>query len=217
LHLLLVLLVLTTLTASSGGGLLSADTAGTATTKGRGQSEVDVLLGVETDDERGNVDDLLSDSDVTLADQNTGVVDRLGKTELPDTGLETALKEIFDLKSQDVIELHAGLVKDTDTDETSNEGIAFEETLGVLLVESEKLTVQLVRKLFLSSAHKQVQRFTYRAARRILDRVRPTRQTSRLLRRPYSPTSFNSESLLLFGQSSFTYDLNRDKLMFSGR
>lgn len=37
---------------------------------------------------------------------------------------------------------------------------------------------------------------TYRAARRILDRVRPTLQTSRLLRRPYSPTSFNSESLL---------------------
>ena len=36
---------------------------------------------------------------------------------------------------------------------------------------------------------------TYRAARRILERVRRTRQTSRLLRRPYSPTSFNSESL----------------------
>ena len=35
----------------------------------------------------------------------------------------------------------------------------------------------------------------YRAARRILDRVSWTRQTSRLLRRPYSPTSFNSESL----------------------
>lgn len=155
LHLLLVLLVLTTLTASSGGGLLSADTAGTATTEGRGKSKVDVLLGVETDDERGNVDDLLSDSDVTLADQNTGVVDRLGKTELPDTGLETALKEILDLKSQDVIELHAGLVKDTDTDETSNEGIAFEETLGVLLVEGKKLTVKLVRRLFLISAHKK--------------------------------------------------------------
>lgn len=36
---------------------------------------------------------------------------------------------------------------------------------------------------------------TYRAARRILERVSWTRQTSRLLRRPYSPTSFNSESL----------------------
>lgn len=36
---------------------------------------------------------------------------------------------------------------------------------------------------------------TDRAARRILERVRSTRHTSRLLRRPYSPTSFNSESL----------------------
>jgi hypothetical protein len=36
---------------------------------------------------------------------------------------------------------------------------------------------------------------SYRAARRILDKVSWTRHTSRLLRRPYSPTIFNSESL----------------------
>lgn len=197
LHLLLVLLVLATLTALGGLGLLSADTAGTATTEGRGKSEVDVLLGVETDDERRNVDDLLADSDVTLADQDTGVVDRLGKTELPDTGLETALKEILDLQGQDVIELHAGLVKDTDADQTANEGIAFEETLGVLLVEGKKLTATVVRNTPDQRTQKVPNIQTYRAARRILDRVRPTRQTSRLLRRPYSPTSFNSESLLL--------------------
>jgi hypothetical protein len=140
LHLLLVLLVLATLTALGGLGLLSADTAGTATTEGRGKGEVDVLLRVETNDERRNVDDLLSDSDVTLADQDTGVVDRLGETELPDTGLETTLKEILDLEGQDVIQLHAGLVENTNTDETSNEGVAFKETLGVLLVEGKELT-----------------------------------------------------------------------------
>jgi hypothetical protein len=69
------------------------------------------------------------------------VVDRLGKTELVDAGLEAALQEILNLEGEDVIELHAGLVEDTDTDETANEGIAFEKTLGVLLVEGEKLTV----------------------------------------------------------------------------
>ena len=42
---------------------------------------------------------------------------------------------------------------------------------------------------------------TYRAARRILERVSWTRQTSRLFFRPYSPTSFNSESLESYGQS----------------
>lgn len=140
-HLLVILLVVTTVTLGLGGSsLLSADTAGAATTEGRGKSEVDVLLGVETDDEGGNVDDLLADADVTLANEDTGVVDGLGETELVDASLEAALKEILDLQGQDVIELHAGLVEDTDAHETANEGIAFEETLGVLLVEGQKLT-----------------------------------------------------------------------------
>lgn len=144
-HLLVILLVVTTVTLGLGGSsLLSADTAGAATTEGRGKSEVDVLLGVETDDEGGNVDDLLADADVTLANEDTGVVDGLGETELVDASLEAALKEILDLQGQDVIELHAGLVEDTDAHETANEGIAFEETLGVLLVEGQKLTIVVV-------------------------------------------------------------------------
>ena len=77
---------------------------------------------------------------MTLTDEDTGVVDGLGKTELVDAGLETALQEVLNLEGQDVIELHAGLVKDTDTDQTANEGVSFEETLGVLLVHGEELT-----------------------------------------------------------------------------
>ena len=79
---------------------------------------------------------------MSLADEDTGVVDGLGETELVDAGLETALQEIFSLQGQHVIELHAGLVEHTDTDETANEGVAFEQTLGILLVEGEELTVQ---------------------------------------------------------------------------
>jgi hypothetical protein len=78
--------------------------------------------------------------DVSLADENTSVVDGLGKTELVDAGLKTALQEILNLEGQHVIELHAGLVEDTDADETANEGVTLEEALGVLLVESEKRT-----------------------------------------------------------------------------
>ena len=177
-----------------------------------------MLLGVETDDERGDVDDLLADAtttslahfspitstidvtDVALLDQDTGVVDGLGEAELVDAGLETALQEILDLEGKHVIELHAGLVEHTDADETANEGIAFEETLGVLLVEGEKLTVEEHVSRCHSVALVRCQNqldwiFTYRAARRILERVSWTRHTSRLLRRPYSPTIFNSESL----------------------
>ena len=84
--------------------------------------------------------------DVTLTDEDTGVVDGLGKAKLVDAGLETTLQEVLDLEGKDVIELHAGLVKDTDTDQTANESIALEETLGVLLVKSEELTMGGVRR-----------------------------------------------------------------------
>ena len=77
---------------------------------------------------------------MSLPDEDTRVVDRLGETELVDAGRETALQEVLGLQGQHVIELHAGLVEHTDTDQTANEGIAFEETLGVLLVEGEQLT-----------------------------------------------------------------------------
>jgi hypothetical protein len=80
--------------------------------------------------------------DVALADQDTGVVDRLGETELVDAGLETALEEVLDLKGQDVIELHAGLVEDTDTDQTADKSVTLEEALGVLLVERQERTAQ---------------------------------------------------------------------------
>jgi hypothetical protein len=149
--LFLFLLLITTLLG--GLGLLSSDTAGAATTEGRGQGEVDVLLGVETDNERGDVDDLLSDTDVALADQDTGVVDGLGETELVDASLEAALQEILNLQGQDVIELHAGLVEDTDSHETANEGISFEETLGVLLVEGKELTAGRERDTLATKTH----------------------------------------------------------------
>ena len=87
---------------------------------------------------------------MALADQDTSVVDRLGKTELVDTGLETALQEVLNLEGQDVIELHAGLVKDTDTYETANESVTLEEALGVLLVESKKRTGKLLANSYLA-------------------------------------------------------------------
>lgn len=128
---------------------------------------------------------------MTLTDEDTGVVDGLGKTKLVDASLETTLQEVLDLEGKDVIELHAGLVKDTDTNQTANESIALEETLGVLLVESKELTRCCVR----CGSGEMWTRRTNRAARRILERVSWTRQTSRLLRRPNSPTVFNSASL----------------------
>lgn len=61
-NLLLVLVTGILVALVSGLGLLSPDTAVAASAEGRGESEVDVLLGVETDDEGRNVDNLLADA-----------------------------------------------------------------------------------------------------------------------------------------------------------
>lgn len=92
--------------------------------------------------------------DVALADENTGVVDGLGKTELVDASLETALQEVLNLQGQDVIEPHAGLVEDTDADETADEGVSLKEALGVLLVESQERTAHIS----LLRAHSQMRK-----------------------------------------------------------
>ena len=70
-----------------------------------------------------------------MPDQYTCVVDGLRKASLKDLGLETTLQEIFNLKRQHVIETHARFVQDTNANKTTNEGVAFEETLGVFGIE----------------------------------------------------------------------------------
>jgi hypothetical protein len=80
---------------------------------------------------------------VSLADQNTSVVDRLGKSELEDDGLKTALKVVLGSERQDVVELGFGLLHDSVSVETAQQSSTLEESLGVLLVEREELTSSL--------------------------------------------------------------------------
>jgi len=139
--LLVIFFLITAVTLLSRLGLLPPDTTETTTTEGRCDGEINVLLRVQTDNERGDVDNLLADADVALADEDAGVVDGLGEAELVHACLEAALQKVLHLEGEHVIELHARLVEHADADETANEGIALEETLGVLFVEGEKLTV----------------------------------------------------------------------------
>lgn len=64
---LLLALISTFLLRLGSLSLLSPDTTRTPTTKRRSQREVDVLLRVETNDERWYVDDLLADTTQKLA------------------------------------------------------------------------------------------------------------------------------------------------------
>ena len=67
--------------------------------------------------------DLLPNSDVLLPDEDSGVVDGLGEPELEDLGLEPALQEVLDLKTEHVIEFHAAFVEHTDTHQTTEERV----------------------------------------------------------------------------------------------
>ena len=84
--------------------------------------------------------ELVNIPDVPLADKHTSVVDGLGQAALEDLSLEATLQEVLNLQGQHVIQTHAGLVEHTDANETTDEGVTLEKTLGVLGVEFEQLT-----------------------------------------------------------------------------
>lgn len=72
-----------------------------------------MLLRVKTDNKGGNVDDLLSNTNVTLADQYAGVVNRLGKTKLEYLSLETTFQKVLNLESQNVVKAGLVLIQNT--------------------------------------------------------------------------------------------------------
>lgn len=121
-------------------GVLSLNSTGSASAVGRVEGKVNVLLGLESNHERGNVDNLLADSDVSLGDEHSGVVDGLGEAELEDLGLQSSLEEILGGQSKHVIELHLVLGKNTESNQPSDKGVTLEKTLGVLLVSGKQLS-----------------------------------------------------------------------------
>ncbi len=78
--------------------------------------------------------------DVSLLDEGTSVVDGLGESALEDEGLETALEEVSGLQVEAVINAILVLREDTVTVEAAHEGLAFEKTSGVVLLEGKEGT-----------------------------------------------------------------------------
>ena len=70
-----------------------------STAEGRLQGEVNVFLGVESDDERGNIDNLLPNTDVPLPDKNARMVDTLGESKLEHLQTNTLYEEIGSVTS----------------------------------------------------------------------------------------------------------------------
>ncbi len=102
-----------------------------------------MLLGISSDQERRNVHDLLSDSDVSLSDQHTGVVDRFGQVQFEDLGLESSLHEDLSGQLKDVIQGVLVLSHDTETLQAADQRRSLEQTLRILGVKSQQSTGSL--------------------------------------------------------------------------
>jgi hypothetical protein len=109
---------------SASSSLLLHAAEGTSLDAGGG-GKLDVLLRRDTDHEGGNVDHLLTNSDVLLADEHTGVMDRVADLSLHDESLKAALHELSDGQTQNVIEFSLGLLKETKADHAADKGLTY--------------------------------------------------------------------------------------------
>lgn len=125
---------------------------------------------------------------MSLSNQNTGVVDGLGKTELQNLSLKTTLHETLSGKLKNIIERVLLLGHKTESLQTADERRSLEEALGVLGIKGEKSTGSLTK---IESYDRKIHR---KNTFRTLESMYCTRQISRLQRRPYSPQSLSSWS-----------------------
>jgi len=63
--------------------------------------------------------------DVSLANENTRVVNTLGQTKLKHLRLQPAFQEVLQTKSEHVIQLHLRLIQYADTHQPTKKGIAY--------------------------------------------------------------------------------------------
>lgn len=104
-----------------------------------------MLLRACPDIEAGHIHELSSNTDVTLTDENTGMVDRLGKSLLVHLSLEATFKELLGGELKNEIELELVLGEETVTIHTTEESCSLEDALGVLRVEGEQSTGGLTK------------------------------------------------------------------------
>ena len=83
---------------------------------------------------------LFADTNVSLANKNARMMNGLGQSKLEDLGLQTSFQEILDFEAQNVIQLHSVFVKDSNTDQTTQECVTLEETTGILVLQGEQVT-----------------------------------------------------------------------------
>ena len=106
----------------------------------RGEGVVDVLLRVDSNEKRGRVAHLLSNTDVSLLDQHTGVVDGLGQAALEDLSLKASLEHLLAGHGEGIIQLSLSVVQQTHSHQLAQESLALELTGLAVLLKSQQVT-----------------------------------------------------------------------------
>lgn len=109
----------------ASSSLLSLGSAILASLEDGCSSVLDVLLRANSHKVAGNVNELLSNGDVALSDEDSGVMDRVSELSLSDDGLESSLHHLGEGETQDVIELSLVILEKTESNHSSDKGITY--------------------------------------------------------------------------------------------
>lgn len=124
---------------------LSGSSALAAATERRVAREINRLIGVSSDHEGRNRDEVLADLDVALADEQSRVVDGAREARFLDLRLQSAFHELLDREPEDVVELVFGLAEEAVSVHAAQNGLALEQSAGVLRLQRQQLSRSLAQ------------------------------------------------------------------------
>jgi hypothetical protein len=140
-----LLFFVSTSTGCLAGSTLSGNTSrSTLSVRGVG-GEINVFLRSGTHVKGRNVHELTAHTDVALTDQDTGVVDSLGKTLLVHLGLKTSFQQLLGSQLQDEIELKFLVGEKSIATHASKERSTLENTLGIIRFQGQQSTGSLTQ------------------------------------------------------------------------
>ena len=91
-----------------------------------------------------SINEVLANADVSLVNQDSGLMDRFGlEAFLIDSSLESFIEEFVDGETQNVIEFELFVGEETISVHSIEEGSTFEKSSGVFFLKSEELTGSL--------------------------------------------------------------------------
>ena len=91
-----------------------------------------------------SINQVLANSDVSLVDQNSGLMDGFGlETFLINSSLESLVKEFIDGQTQNVIEFELFIAEEAISVHSVEKGSTFEKSSGVSFLKGEQLTGSL--------------------------------------------------------------------------